>query len=62
MLKIHDNTIIECRLDANSNIWIPIKLRVDKDIPNNTQVYNYCILALKENIQEQNLLEILFHE
>lgn len=60
VLKIHDNVIIECKLDSINNIWIPIKLRIDKDIPNNTQVYNYSVLALKENIQQQTLIDILF--
>lgn len=60
-LKIHDNVIIECKLDSINNIWIPLKLRIDKDIPNNTQVYNYSVLALKENIQQQTLIDILLY-
>lgn len=60
VLEIHSNIIIECKWNIEKQIWSPLKLRIDKNIPNSIQVYNYTLLALSENIIESDIINLFF--
>jgi hypothetical protein len=54
-----DGNIVECKWDPEARQWRPIKIRLDKDMPNSMETYSYTRQNLTENITPKELFEAL---
>lgn len=52
-----DGTIIECEYGDLG--WTPVKIRTDKDYPNNRRTFLRTIVNLKENIMRSEFLQVV---
>ncbi|KAL3622822.1 hypothetical protein CASFOL_033430 [Castilleja foliolosa] len=48
--------IIECSWDSEQNVWICMRVRVDKGTPNEFNTYKKVMRSIKDNITEEVLL------
>ena len=52
--------ILECKWEEKSRMWVPIMVRFDKDIPNNTtNSYNLTLKNLQEKITTVEMFRLL---
>jgi hypothetical protein len=48
-----DGDIVECRYV--DDVWVPVKLRTDKDYPNSTKTFQNSLRSIRENVCVQDI-------
>ncbi|XP_074312021.1 uncharacterized protein LOC141647644 isoform X2 [Silene latifolia] len=52
----YSGKIIECSWDSEENVWVCMRVRVDKSTPNEFNTYRKVMKSIKDNITEEVLL------
>ena len=53
-----EGSIVECRLE-NSVHWVPVKIRSDKNYPNNKRTYERTLVNIREDIKFSELVKLV---
>ena len=57
--EILDKQIIECQYNHNNVSWHPIKIRYDKEVPNNINTYNITMKNIIQNITLEEFIQYI---
>ncbi|XP_021753647.1 mRNA-capping enzyme-like isoform X2 [Chenopodium quinoa] len=52
----YSGKIVECSFDSEENIWVCMRVRIDKNTPNEFNTYRKVMKSIKDNITEEVLL------
>jgi hypothetical protein len=58
-VKMLVGRVVECSWVENKSFWSPIKIRWDKDLPNNLSTYNKTMMNIREQIKPTEMFKML---
>ncbi|KAJ4893194.1 mRNA capping enzyme family protein [Raphanus sativus] len=53
----YSGKIVECSWDQEEQVWVSMRVRVDKSTPNDINSYRKMMRSIKDNITEEVLLQ-----
>ncbi|PRQ43021.1 putative mRNA (guanine-N(7)-)-methyltransferase [Rosa chinensis] len=58
--SFYSGKIVECSWDMEANVWVCMRVRVDKSTPNDFNTYRKVMKSIKDNITQDVLLDEIY--